>query len=94
MSMAGTATLTIRLSQETKEKLDALAQSTNRSKNFLVAEAVNEYVAENAWQVEAIGQAVADADAGGSFYGHEETMDYLERRARGENPERPKPITP
>jgi RHH-type transcriptional regulator, rel operon repressor / antitoxin RelB len=90
--MAGTTTLTIRLSQETKDKLDALAQSARRSRAFLVAEAVNEYVAENAWQIEAIGQVVAEAAAGGPFYGHEETMSYLERRARGENPARPQPI--
>ena len=92
MSMAETTTLTVRLTKEAKAKLDALAESTRRSKAFLAAEAINEYVAVNAWQIEAIGQAVAEADAGAPFYAHEATMEYLERRARGEQPERPEPI--
>jgi predicted transcriptional regulator len=89
--MAETTTLTVRLPRETKEKLDALAESTRRSKAFLAAEAIGDYVAANAWQVEAIGQALAEADAGGPFHAHDETMDYLHRRARGEKVERPKP---
>lgn len=93
MPMAETTTLTVRLTKEAKGKLDALAESTRRSKAFLAAEAIDAYVAANAWQIEAIGAAVAEADAGGPFYGHEETMDYLERRGRGEHAERPKPIS-
>ncbi len=91
--MAETTTLTVRLTREARDKLDALAESTRRSRAFLAAEAINDYVAANTWQIEAIGEAVAEADAGGPFYAHEETMDYLERRARGEHPERPKPIS-
>ena len=60
--MAGTMTLAVRLSAETKDRLDALARSTRRSKAFLVAAAVDTYIAENAWQIEAIGQAVAEAE--------------------------------
>lgn len=90
--MAETTTLTVRLTKEARDRLDALAESTRRSRAFLAAEAINDYVAANTWQVEAIGAAVAAADAGGPFYGHDETMDYLERRARGEQPERPKPV--
>jgi RHH-type rel operon transcriptional repressor/antitoxin RelB len=89
--MAATTTLTVRLSPETKDKLDALAQSTRRSKAFLAAEAIDDYVAANAWQVEAIGEALAAADAGGPFHAHDEVMGYLERRGRGERPKRPKP---
>ena len=43
--MAETTTLTVRLTKEAKERLDALAESTRRSKAFLAAEAINEYVA-------------------------------------------------
>ena len=89
--MVETVTLTVRLTRETKDRLDALALSTRRSKAFLAAEAIDAYVAANAWQVEAIGAAVAEADAGGAFFEHEDVMDYLERRARGERPQRPRP---
>jgi RHH-type rel operon transcriptional repressor/antitoxin RelB len=87
--MAETITLTVRLTRETKDRLDALALSTRRSKAFLAAAAIDAYVAANAWQVEAMGAAVAEADAGGAFFEHEDVMDHLERRARGERPQRP-----
>src|SRR5215217_4211080 len=92
--MSSTTTVTVRLSNEAKAKLDALAKSIKRSKNFLAAEAIAAYVDENAWQIEATQRAIAEADRGGESYAHEEIMSYLERRAKGEqNLERPKPIS-
>jgi RHH-type transcriptional regulator, rel operon repressor / antitoxin RelB len=93
-NMGDTATLTVRLSKEAKAKLEALAESTSRSQNYLAAEAIAAYVDENAWQIEAIQEAIAEADRGEASYAHEEVMSYLERRGKGEqNLERPKPIT-
>ena len=83
-NMPETATLTVRLSKEAKAKLEALAESTSRSQNYLVAEAIAAYVDENAWQIEAIQQAIAEADRGGESYAHEEVMSYLERRGQGD----------
>jgi RHH-type transcriptional regulator, rel operon repressor / antitoxin RelB len=92
--MPGTITVTVRLSKEAKAKLDALSESTKRSKNYLAAEAIAAYVDENAWQIEAIQEAVAEADREEASYAHEEVMSYLERRGQGErDAERPKPIT-
>lgn len=87
INMAETVTLTVRLTRETKDRLDALALSARRSKAFLAGEAIDAYVAASARQVEAIGEAVAEADAGGVFFEHEDVMDYLERRARSERPQ-------
>ena len=87
-------TLTVRLSKEAKAKLEALAESTSRSQNYLAAEAIAAYVDENAWQIEAIQQAIAEADQGGESYAHEEVMSYLECRGHDkQNAERPKPIS-
>ena len=90
--MPDTTTMTVRLPKATLARLDALARNTRRSKSFLAAEAIAGYVEANAWQVEAVRKAVEQADAGGPFYAHEDVMSYLEARARGERPERPKPI--
>ena len=92
LNMPDTTTMTVRLPKATLAKLDALAHSTRRSKSFLAAEAIAGYVDANVWQVEEIGKAVAEADAGAPFYAHEDVMGYLERRGRGEAPERPEPI--
>jgi RHH-type transcriptional regulator, rel operon repressor / antitoxin RelB len=56
--------ITARIEPETKEKLEALAAATQRSKSWLVADAVRAYVEEQSWQVEAIRQGLAAIDAG------------------------------
>lgn len=56
--------LTLRLNDELSNKLEKLAQSTRRSKSFLAAEAIREYVSSNEWQAEEIKQAIKEADRG------------------------------
>lgn len=60
--MSGTVTL--RLDDEVKIKLEKLAESTHRSRSFLAAEAIKAYVESNDWQVAEIQQALKEADAG------------------------------
>ena len=91
-AMPETVTFSVRLPKAEKERLEALAKSMGRSANRVATEAIAAFVDANAWQVEQIRKAVEKADAGGPFHDHEAVMDYLERRARGENPERPKPV--
>ena len=57
-------TMTVRLEKEVKQRLDDLADATQRSKSFLAAEAIREYVENNEWQIREIKQALQEADAG------------------------------
>lgn len=57
-------TMTIRLEPEIKERLDLLAAATHRSKSFLAAEAIRQYVELNEWQVAETRAALAEANAG------------------------------
>jgi RHH-type transcriptional regulator, rel operon repressor / antitoxin RelB len=57
-------TMTIRLDDEVKERLDRLAEATERSKSYLAAEAVRAYVEVNEWQIAEIRAALKEADAG------------------------------
>lgn len=57
-------TMTVRLEDEVKDRLDRLAESTQRSKSFLAAEAIRVYVESNEWQIAEIETAIAEADAG------------------------------
>ena len=61
--MAQSSTMTIRLESELKDRLDKLAQTTRRSKSFLAAEAVREYLESNDWQIQEIKTALTEADA-------------------------------
>jgi len=55
-------TMTIRLEEDTKARLDALAESTSRSRSFLAAEAIREYIALNEWQIGEVQAALREAD--------------------------------
>jgi len=62
--MPDTDVLPLRLNSKLKKKLDNLAKATERSRSFLVAEAILEYVALNEWQIEEIKKGLREADAG------------------------------
>jgi len=57
-------TLTIRLESKLKSRLDLLAEVTHRSKSFLAAEAIRDFIEVNEWQVREISQALEEADDG------------------------------
>ena len=57
-------TMTVRLDDDVKDRLDFLAEATQRSKSFLAAEAIREFVEINEWQIQQIKAAIGEADAG------------------------------
>lgn len=73
-----TAAFTIRLDEETLAKLDALAVDTDRSRNWLAAKAIQDYVELNAWQIQRIKEGIAEADRG--EFATEEELDAIEAK--------------
>jgi predicted transcriptional regulator len=71
-------TMTIRLDDEVKDRLDRLAESTQRSKSFLAAEAIREFVENNEWQIAEIHAALKEADAGD--FATDQDVDALARK--------------
>lgn len=57
-------TVTTRIDEETQSRLDQLAKATDRSRSWLVADAIRRYVEEEGWQVAAIEAGLRQADAG------------------------------
>ena len=55
-------TMTIRLEPELKERLDLLAEATHRSKSYLAAEALRDFVELNEWQISEIKQSIEEAN--------------------------------
>jgi predicted transcriptional regulator len=80
--MANSRILTLRLDTKLKKQLDRLAQATRRSRSFLAAEAIREYVALNEWQVEEIKKGIQEADRG-EFATEKELQQALKRWTRG-----------
>ncbi|RUX29987.1 CopG family transcriptional regulator [Mesorhizobium sp. M7A.F.Ca.US.011.01.1.1] len=62
--MTASTTMTIRVSPETKLKLERIATDTRRSKSFLAAEAVSAYVDRELDIIEGIKRGIEDAAAG------------------------------
>ena len=58
------STVTARIPEETAAKLNELAKATNRTKSFIIASALEQFIEEQAWQVARINESVAQADAG------------------------------
>ena len=54
----------LRISKNTKQKLDELAKATGRSKAFIAIEAIEKYCELEAWQISAIQQGIRDVDEG------------------------------
>jgi predicted transcriptional regulator len=74
---------TIRVDDAITRDLDALAAATERSRAWHIEQAIRRYLADEAWQVEAIREALADYRAGADDSApHDEVMDRLEARIR------------
>jgi RHH-type transcriptional regulator, rel operon repressor / antitoxin RelB len=79
--MAESAVLTLRLDVKLKDELDRLSKATRRSRSFVAAEAIREYVALNQWQIGEIKKAIGEADRG-EFATSEEVERVFKKWAR------------
>ncbi|MEB8433869.1 CopG family ribbon-helix-helix protein [Cocleimonas sp. KMM 6892] len=73
-----TQTVSIRLPIEVLERLDELAKITDRSKAWLMAHAIEQYVEHESWQIKAIESTLAKVQQGDAeFAGHDAVGDWL-----------------
>ena len=82
--MPESAILTLRLDAKLKKQLDRISKSMNRSRSFVAAQAIAEYVTVNEWQIAEIKKGLAEADAGDFVTDQDmqQTIRRLTRRAR------------
>ena len=79
-------TFTVRVDSAAKKRLEQLAKNTGRSRSYLAAEAINEYLAVNEWQVAGIRQAIESLDRGEGVP-HDEVKAWVNSwGTRGERP--------
>jgi len=71
-------TMTLRLEDDLKNRLEQLAKLTNRSKSFLASEAIRDFVDQNEWQLKEIRDAL-DEDRTGQFASTDEVEAVLTR---------------
>jgi predicted transcriptional regulator len=61
------SSITIRTDAELAAKVMDLANAMDRSRNWVIEEAIRQYVATQAWQIEGIQEAVKSLDRGESI---------------------------
>jgi len=55
---------TVRVSDKTAERLDQLAEKQERSRSWMAAKAIEDFVAREEWQLAEIEAGLAEADSG------------------------------
>lgn len=56
--------ISVRLSEDLSEQLEALAKATGRTKSFLAGQAIRDFINREAWQIAETQQAIIEADQG------------------------------
>jgi RHH-type transcriptional regulator, rel operon repressor / antitoxin RelB len=79
---------TLRVDTAAKKRLEKLAKNTGRSRSFLAAEAISEYLDANEWQVAGIKRAIQSMDSGAGV-SHSEVRKWVS--SWGTKAERPRP---
>jgi predicted transcriptional regulator len=84
-------TLTVRLDEQTKERLEKLSKATERSKSYLVSNAIKDFLEINEWQIKEIQKAVKEADKkDAKLIEHEEVASWLDTWGSDQEKEAPK----
>lgn len=79
--MDTTEPITVRADKKIVAQLDALAAQTERSRNFLVKQAIQEFLEVRQYQIEKIEESIAAADRG-ELIAHSKVAAEIRRIAR------------
>lgn len=79
--MSDTTLISVRVPKEVAKRLAMLADATARSKSYVAAQAIEEFLSLQEWQVKAIRKGLAEAEAG-KLAPHEEAAKRLKKWGR------------
>ena len=80
-----TEAITIRTDRQTVERLDKLAKALDRSRNYVVRRALEAYLEDQSWQVQAIEEGLTSLDRGAGRP-HEQVMAEVRAKIRHHGP--------
>ena len=71
-------TVSVRLEDEVLQQLDMMAKAAERSRAWLMSQAVKQYVAHEAWQIDAIKKSLEKLERGQArCLAHEDVAQWL-----------------
>ncbi len=79
--MGESSVLTLRLDVKLKKRLDRLSKAMSRSRSSVAAQAIQEFVTLNEWQIGEIKKVIAEADRG-DFASDKQVQQSLKRWMR------------
>ena len=88
--MSDSTVISVRISKNVKQRLARVAESMKRSQSFIAAEAIEEFVAVQEWQIAGIKEALASLDRGEGIP-HEEVKRWVDSLNSEEGNPAPKP---
>ena len=74
--MTRTVPLSLRISEQKAREIETLAKATDRSKSWLLEQALDAYLETQSWQVARIERGLAEIDRGDAVP-HEEVAEWL-----------------
>ena len=78
-----TENLSVRVSPELREQLDQLAATLDRSRNWVINEAIEQFLEVQQWQVAIIKERLAEAESGrGTLIPHEVVKERQRERLK------------
>ncbi len=86
--MADSTVLSVRVSNTTKKRLAKIAETMQRSQSYVAAEAIEEYLAIQEWQIAGIERALASLERGEGV-SHQDVKRWAD--SLGTDEELPKP---
>lgn len=88
--MPKTDVITVRVSPDTKRRLEVLAEVTERTQSWLTESALQNYLNDQEWQVQRIQEGIAAADRG-EYVEHERVLAWMESWGKDEEQAMPEP---
>ncbi len=73
-----TGNVTVRMPLKTQKKLDQIASGIDRSRNWLINEAIEQYLDVYEWQERRIRDRLKKAEKGGNFFQKSQVNDVVE----------------
>ena len=74
-----TSTITIRTESEVTEKIGRLAKAMDRSRNWVIEDALKHYLRDQEWQIEGIHQGIESLERGAGI-DHESVKDRINQK--------------
>ncbi len=77
-----TENVTVRMRPEVQRQVDKIAANLDRSRNWLINQAIAQYLEVYDWQTARIRERLQQAERGGTFVPHEQAMQHLEAKMK------------